>query len=314
MLEDRRPFRENLAIIEHKRRDIALGVDRAEVATLRGPLRPVVHADQLVGESQLLEHDVRRERAGIGGEVELHGRAFRRRDGVELTAFGERALRHARAALGHLESLRQEAQAAIGEETGSLRIAAFPSVLATVLPPLLRRFRTRHPGIDVIALETDDREVKAWLAAGSIDLGVVLDPEPDSDAVPIGQDAWVAVLPRSNPLDRQRALTLAQLAAEPFVLATGGCHLHAGTLAHAAGLSLADIRMEVRDWVSAVALVRDGVGVGIVPESTLPERGKGLRVAGLDPPLCRRFGLMAAHGRACSRAARLFLELARKEG
>ncbi|MFJ7441330.1 LysR family transcriptional regulator [Methylorubrum thiocyanatum] len=238
----------------------------------------------------------------------------RQRHGVELTAFGERALHHARAALGHLESLRQKAQAASGEETGSLRIAAFPSVLATVLPPLLRRFRTRHPGIDVIALETDDREVKAWLAAGSIDLGVVLDPAPDSDAVPIGQDAWVAVLPRSHPLARQPALTLAQLAAEPFVLATGGCHLHAGTLAHAAGLSLADIRMEVRDWVSAVALVREGVGVGIVPESMLSERRKGLRVAGLDPPLCRRFGLMAAHGRACSRAARLFLELARKEG
>lgn len=172
---------------------------------------------------------------------------IRQRHGVELTAFGEQALHHARAVLGHVEALRQDARAATGEEAGSLRIAAFPSVFATVLPPLLRRFRSRHPGIDVIVLETDDREVEAWLAAGSIDLGVVLDPAPDNDAVPIGQDAWVAVLPAPHRLARQHTLTLKQLAAEPFVLATGGCRLHAGTLAQAAGLSLTDVRMEVRE-------------------------------------------------------------------
>lgn len=86
----------------------------------------------------------------------------------------------------------------------------------------------------------------------------------------IGEDAWVGVLPSGHRLARRSTLSLADLAAEPFVLATGGCHVHAGTLAKAAGLLLGDIRMEVRDWTSAVALVREGVGVGIVPESTLP--------------------------------------------
>ncbi|WP_349963186.1 LysR substrate-binding domain-containing protein [Rhizobium sp. ZPR3] len=78
------------------------------------------------------------------------------------------------------------------------------------------------------------------------------------------------------------------------MLATGGCPLHARTLAEADGLSLADVRMEVRDWTSAIALVREGVGVSVVPESTLPENRKGLRTARLDPSLCRRFGLTAS--------------------
>lgn len=235
----------------------------------------------------------------------------RQRHGVELTAFGERALDHARAALAHLEAIRQEAAQASGEEEGSIRLAAFPSVFATVLPPLLRRFRARHPGVEVVALETDDREVEAWLEAGSVDLGVLLNPAPDSGAIYIGQDAWVAVLPAAHRLGRRATLSLAELIAEPFVLATGGCHLHAGALADAAGLSLADVRMEVRDWASAVALVREGVGVSLIPESTLPEKRKGLRVARFDPPLCRRFGLMAAPGRKPSRAAGLLMELAR---
>jgi len=235
----------------------------------------------------------------------------RQRHGVELTAFGEQALDHARAALVHLEAIRKEAAEATGEEAGSVRIAAFPSIFATVLPPILRRFRALHPGIELVVLETDDREVEAWLKAGAIDLGVVLNPSPDSDAVPIGQDAWVAVLPTAHRFGRHGTLSFAELAAEPFVLATGGCHVHARTLAEAAGLSLTDVRMEVRDWTSAIALVREGVGVSLVPESTLPERRKGLRTARLDPSLCRHFGLMASPVRRRSRAANLLIELAR---
>lgn len=133
----------------------------------------------------------------------------RQRHGVELTAFGEQAIHHARAALDHLEALRQDARSAMADETGSLRIAAFPSVFATVLPPLLRRFRSRHPGIDVVVLETDDREVEEWLTSGSIDIGVVLNPAPERGAIPIGNDAWVAVLPASHQLVRRRAVSRA---------------------------------------------------------------------------------------------------------
>ncbi len=236
----------------------------------------------------------------------------RQRHGVELTAFGERTLDHARSALAQLEMIRQEAAEARGEETGSIRIAAFPSVFATVLSPLLHRFRSLHPGIKVVALETDDREVIAWLESGIVDLGVVLNPPEDSDAIPIGQDAWVGVLPVGHRLGRRDSVPLAELAAEPFVLATGGCHIHARTLAEAAGLSLPDVRMEVRDWTSAIALVREGVGVGIVPESTLTEKRKGIRTVTLDPPLVRRFGLQKSAAHEVSRASSLLIDIAKR--
>lgn len=236
----------------------------------------------------------------------------RQRHGTELTAFGEQALKHAQAAFAHIEAIRKEAAEVIGKESGSVRIAAFPSIFATLLPPLLRRFRALYPDIELVVLETDDREVEAWLEAGSIDLGVVLNPSPDSNAVLIGQDAWVAVLPMTHHLGRHSSLSLTELVTEPFVLATGGCHTHAQTLAEAAGLSLTDVRMEVRDWTSAIALVKEGAGISIVPESTLPERRKGLRIAQINPPLCRRFGLMASPKRKSLRAASMLIELAQR--
>jgi DNA-binding transcriptional LysR family regulator len=164
-----------------------------------------------------------------------------------------------------------------------------------------------------VALETDDREVEVWLESG-VDVGVVLNPSPGSAGVLIGQDAWVGVLPVSHRLGRRRTLSLAELVAEPFVLATGGCHLHARTLAEAAYLSLTDMRTEVRDWASAIALVREGVGVSLVPESTLPEKRKGLRIVRLDPLLCRHFGLKTSPARELSHASRLLVELAKRQG
>lgn len=238
----------------------------------------------------------------------------RQRHGVELTAFGERALDHARAAFAHLESIRQEAANVVGEEVGSIRIAAFPSVFATVLPSLLRRFRQLHPDIEVIALETDDREVETWLEAGSVDLGVVLNPPPGSPAIMIGEDEWVAVLPAGHRLGRRASLSFPEIASEPFVLATGGCHTHARSLVEMGGFSLTDVRMEVRDWASSIALVREGVGISVVPESTLPEKRKGLRVARLDPPLLRRFGLKASPGKKQSHAVDRFLKVAVRHG
>lgn len=238
---------------------------------------------------------------------------IRQRHGVELTAFGEKAVEHARAAFAQLEAIRQEATEVKGEQFGSLRIAAFPSVFATVLPPLLRRYRLRHPEVEVVALETDDREVEDWLNAGIIDLGVVLNPASDSDATVIGEDAWVAVLPITHSLARHRTIDLSQLAQEAFVLATGGCHVHAGSIVEAAGLELTNVQIEVRDWVSAVALVRENVGVSLVPESTLPENRKGLKILPLDPPLCRRFALKSASGRKNpSPQAQLMLDLAKR--
>lgn len=235
----------------------------------------------------------------------------RERHGVTLTAFGEQALGHARSAFAHLESIRHKAAQIAGDQTGSIRLAAFPSVFATVLPPLLRRFRLLYPDIEVIPLETDDREVELWLESGIIDLGVVLNPTSERDTVLIGEDAWVAVVPIWHDLAQYKQLSLLELTNEPFVLATGGCHVHAASIMADAGLSLSDVRIEVRDWVSAVALVRAGEGISIVPESSLPENRKGLRVLPLNPPVSRQFGLMVSK-HSTSRPATLMMELTKR--
>ncbi|NVZ61157.1 LysR family transcriptional regulator [Pseudomonas gingeri] len=213
------------------------------------------------------------------------------------TAVGLQVLEEARLMLGSLQKIRQQVDRARGLTHGTLRLASFPMVLSTLLPPLLRRFRQRHPGIELVALEVSDHEVESMLASELVDVGVVLNPEPGRAARELGRDSWVAVVSIEHHLAARGVdgrVSLAELVAEPFVLATGGCTVNARSIAAEIGLRLEDIRVEVREWNSAFALVRENLGVSLVPELTLPKERKGLRILRLETPIERRFALVAS--------------------
>ncbi|XDF35354.1 LysR family transcriptional regulator [Paracidovorax avenae] len=232
-----------------------------------------------------------------------------------VTVLGEQVIEHARAMLARLDAIRVLADDSRGLNGGRIRLASFPSVISTLLPGLLRDFQRRHPGIELVALEGTDEEVEDWLAAGTVELGVVLNPALGRAAAVLGRDAWVAVLPASHPLGRRASesgITLQELATQPFILATGGCAVNGQSLMAQAGLSLPDIRVTVRDWASACVLVREGMGVSLVPESTLPGERRGLRVMSLRPAVHREFGLVCSEVGKASRPVQALLEGLRK--
>ena len=226
------------------------------------------------------------------------------------TAIGLPVIEQARTMLGALDAIRTTVEAAKGVQRGTIRLASFPMVLATFLPPLLRQFNRLYPGIQVVALEVSDDEVETLLGAGLVDVGVVLNPAPERSASRLGCDAWVAVVPGGHPLARrstEQGVTLAELVDQPFVLATGGCSTNARSLAIDAGLQLGDVRVEVREWSSAFTLVRENIGVTLVPEMTLPSQLQGLRVVALNPRIDREFALVVAANKPPSAAVQALL-------
>ncbi|WP_242196301.1 MULTISPECIES: LysR family transcriptional regulator [unclassified Pseudomonas] len=231
-------------------------------------------------------------------EATLGAQLFTREPRKTLpTALGLNVIAQARVMMGALQAIRTTVDEARPLLRGNIRIASFPKVLATFLAPLLQRFRQLNPGIEVTTLEVTDSEVHTLLDAGLIDLGVVLNPKPERNATVLGRDLWMAVLPSHHAL-AQRAedasVALEALLEQPFVLATGGCTANARSLAADAGLRLRDIRVEVREWSSAYSLVREGVGVTLVPEMALPAQRTGLRVMPLTVPLYREFALVGS--------------------
>lgn len=228
------------------------------------------------------------------------------------TAIGLPVIEQARLMLGALETIRQTVDSVRPMMRGTIRLASFPMVLASFLPPLLRQFNRLYPGIEVVALEVSDDEVETLLAAGLVDVGVVLNPAPERNAGPLGRDEWVAVVPAGHPLalrGTEQGVSLQELTALPFVLATGGCSTNARSLAAEAGLQLQDVRVEVREWSSAFTLVRENLGVTLVPEMTLPADRQGLRVIALQPRIERVFSLVLPAGQTPPAAVQALLDL-----
>ena len=239
----------------------------------------------------------------------------RERRYIGITALGEQVIENARNMLSQLNAIRILTDKSRDLHRGRIRLASSPSVTSTLLPGLLRDVKRLHPGIEIVVLEGSDEEVEEWLAADTVELGVVMNPGPGRAQVILGQDAWVAVIPAKHQLAhhaRAYGITLAALADQPFILATGGCVVNGKSLMEMAGLQLSDIRVTVRDWISACKLVGEEMGVALVPESALPETLRNLCVVPLTPAIHREFGLVCSSSGASSDATQTLLNALRK--
>ncbi|WP_024471216.1 LysR family transcriptional regulator [Pantoea ananatis] len=245
-------------------------------------------------------------------EASLGFRMFiRERRHTSVTALGEEVIGHARLMVSRLDAIRALADDERGLKDARIRIASFPTVTSTFLPSLLREFKRLHPGINVVVLEGTDHEVEEWLSKDTVDLGVVMNPLPGYCDLLLGRDEWVAVLPAGHAHSRQAALSgisLEVLTSLPFILATGGCAVNPKSLAEQAGLQISDIRITVRDWISACMLVRENMGVALIPQSALPADLHGLSVITVTPRIYREFGLICSSLGRSSPAVQTLLE------
>ncbi|HAV2277057.1 TPA: LysR family transcriptional regulator [Serratia marcescens] len=233
---------------------------------------------------------------------------------VVLTQSGLQIVAHARTMLEALRAIQQCAQQAGNAHAGKIRLASFPSAFSKLLPPLLRKFRRLYPNIELITLEGTDHEVESWLTSATADIGVVLNPAPERLCFPLGEDAWLAVVPSAHSLARaRRPVALDALFRLPFILATGGCDVNAQRLAQQSGLALADIRATVSDWQTALTLVREGTGVALMPASVIPPDALGVCALPLVAPIYRRFGLACSSDAAARPPVQTLLSYLREQ-
>src|SRR5215218_9249859 len=78
--------------------------------------------------------------------------------GVRLTEAGSAVVRHAEAILARLAEAEAELEAIAGLRGGRLRLAAFESAAATVMPLAIARFSHAHPGVE-LSMTLEEPEV-----------------------------------------------------------------------------------------------------------------------------------------------------------
>jgi DNA-binding transcriptional LysR family regulator len=245
-------------------------------------------------------------------EDELGVALFHRAPGhveVELTKEGAALLPWARQVLDDIEDLAAEARSLVDMTTGLLSVGATPSLSTAVLPKLLTSFHRNHPGVALEIAEAGSRALVPRVAAGDIDVALVVLPVDDErlDSTGLFTESLVVALADSHPLAGRRTLRIADLNATPMVMFREGYDLRVATL-HA--LTQAQVRpivtCEGGEMDSVLALVRAGIGAAIVPE--LVARNTDVHILEVtDAPLRRHIGFVHRNDRPLPRPAQAFV-------
>src|SRR5215207_9959056 len=78
--------------------------------------------------------------------------------GVRLTDAGRALVDHAQVVLSRLAAAEAELEAIAGVRGGRVRLAAFPTAGASLVPPAVARFAERHPEVELAFSEEEPEE------------------------------------------------------------------------------------------------------------------------------------------------------------
>jgi DNA-binding transcriptional LysR family regulator len=237
--------------------------------------RQIAALEQEAG-AQLLERDTRR---------------------VRLTQAGELLVAHAEAVLLRLDAARAQLDALAGLEGGRLRMSAFASANAWLVPAAVARFADRHPKVELAVVRSaPPHDEFARLRAGDVDVALVTswdleDPDAGADGletVELLEDELYLALPSTHPLAARKRLAMTDLARETWI---EGAHPDClGPLSQLGELIGAEPRIGFHcdDWAGKQALVGAGLGVTLYPRLALGEPRSDVAVRRLPRSLPSR--------------------------
>lgn len=190
---------------------------------------------------------------------------------IFLTDAGREVLHASQAITARLDDLQHNLAQLRCIESGSLKLAVTATVNA-VATDILVRFRGDYPGVSVHLDVSNRAAVLDLLASNRIDLAIMGQvPEGlDLSATRFMDNPLVVIAPPGHPLATKRKVTLAQVAAEPFLVREAGSGTRGAMERFFAERGL-EIRssMEMSSNEAIRQAVQAGLGLGLLSQQTL---------------------------------------------
>jgi DNA-binding transcriptional LysR family regulator len=224
----------------------------------------------------------------------------RRPGGLQLTRAGDVLLQHADSIADRLELAESQLTGMASAERARLRIGAFPTALAGLVPAAVARVRSAATRVAIDEGGAD--ELAARLRRGDLDLAVTFqdaaEPRVEHDGLErhdlMREDFLVALAP-DHPLSSRRRVRIADLAGDGWTVAIpDGLIVRA---CRAAGFEPQIVSI-ARDQLVVGALVERGLAVTLVPALLVDAfDGIALRPIAGDGPQRDVYALLPPGGR-----------------
>lgn len=221
-------------------------------------------------------------------------------EGQKLFPFFENISRSFSALHGEIEHLR----AGSGQV---IRIASYPSVAKSILPPLIQKFQMHNPAI-ALELQISGYDIRDWLAAGAVDLAFVDESLGEKqDWLPLFYDPYYVAVSADSPLSTRSAVTVQDLSDQALILSQINELKPLSRLGKLRG----QLHISASDDTAVLSLVEQGLGVTILPQSSLKGHSDRIRVLSLEPPIRRTIGIVRS--KTVNRSADEFMEFSGRE-
>ncbi|MFE3293093.1 LysR family transcriptional regulator [Rhodococcus sp. NPDC059234] len=188
-----------------------------------------------------------------------------------LTAAGEAAIGHARAALASVAAMRRAVDDVSAVVRGRLVVGMVTACTVTPLFDALSAFHRAHPGVEITLVEDGSDRLTERVRTGAMDMaliGAATAAPSGLGALPIVSERLVAAVPVGHPLARRRRVALADVTRHPIVSMPRGTGIRTvfDQACAAAGLR-PDIALQASAPDAVADLAIRGLGVAILSES-----------------------------------------------
>lgn len=244
--------------------------------------------------------------------------------GMVPTEAGEVLAGHARKVVRQLRAAESDLAEIAGVRRGQLSIGTFATVGSSFVPLAVQRFRQLYPSIRMNIHSERELGLIEMVEEGRVGLSLLWDypwrrlDQEQLAVTTLFEDPMVVVVASEHPLADQGAVSMGQLAGDPWIIRSDGHPvvevLHRSALA--AGFE-PRISFEANDYQEAQAMVSVGFGIALAPRTAMTNPRPGVRVLSLDESApTRRIVVVHRHDRVRTPAEIAFhevlLEMARE--
>lgn len=232
----------------------------------------------------------------------------RRGRGVALTAAGQVLVEHAERVFAELEIAKADIQRLENLVAGDIRVAAFPSVAAALMPSAIRNLKRQHPLLNIGFDEMEPEESLAALRTWQTDVAIIDDLnvvagalDPGIETATLIEDVFLVMMGKEHPLAAKGDLMLDDLRDESWVIDTASSN-YTNMITQACQGSGFDPRIVARckGFEVSVALIREHCGISILPGLRASRDLTDVEVRPLRPEIRRKISLAFRRGQGHS--------------
>jgi len=228
---------------------------------------------------------------------------------VQLTQAGEALVPSYQRIITELDETQHIISNLRTQVSGHLKFGTSHHIGLHRLPPVLRRYTKRYPEVELDIQFMDSEQAASLILKGSIELALITLPdaiEKPLTTIPVWSDPMECVVANDYVLAQQKTVTREQLAEHGVLIQSHSTHTR-NIIDNALNLDEnIKIIMESNYLETIKAMIQNGLGWGVLPESMIDDSLHQLKIKGVK--MERHLGILLHASRTLSSPANALLE------